>query len=183
MKKIIIVINIIFLNCILCTAQEIAPAPADKAVVYFLKGCDGTYFDSTKLIGIFRGSQYFRYECEPGSHLFWAQLPQIFLEHPPRDFIEANIEAGKIYFIEADSHWKVSTIGIELNPLDPKDEKNKNRIFKLLTKKQAEALTKEKMENFSERLQGSIKKGIAEYKDKKQAGKIFKRLEKTMYYE
>lgn len=183
MKKIIIVINVIFLNCILCTAQEIAPALADKAVVYFLKGCDGIYFDSTKLIGIFRGFQYFRYECEPGSHLFWVQLQINFWENPHRDFIEANIEAGKIYFIEADSRWKVSTIGIELNPLNPKEEKSRNRIINLLTKKQAKALTAEKMENFSERLQGSIKKGIAEYKDKKQTGKIFKRLEKTMYYE
>ena len=70
MNKAIIVLNIIFLNSLFCIGQNIVPAPADKAVIYFVRTeifvTNFSYFDSVKLIGRFNGPKYIRYECDPG---------------------------------------------------------------------------------------------------------------------
>src|SRR5688500_8701014 len=86
------------LYSVCAVAQIIDPAPADKAVIYFVRpsflgfAINFSYFDSTRLIGKFKGPAYIRYTCDPGSHLFWARSEN-------RDFVEAEVEAGKIYFI------------------------------------------------------------------------------------
>lgn len=93
-------LSILLLAPVFIHAQGIQPPPPDKAVVYFVRSSSAgfainfSYFDSTRLIGIFAGKGYFRYECEPGFHLFWARSEN-------KDFVEAEVEAGKIYLIEA----------------------------------------------------------------------------------
>src|SRR5687768_7278818 len=99
MKKQIFLVVLFLLITISLIAQNIEPAPPDKAVIYFTRtgslglAINFSYFDSTKLVGVFNGPKYIRYECEPGTHLFWARSEN-------RSFIEGEVEAGKIYFIE-----------------------------------------------------------------------------------
>src|SRR5262245_4332351 len=114
------------LVCVLVSAttfaQGITPAPDDKAVVYFVRtsslgfAINFSYFDSTKLIGRFNGPKYIRYECAPGAHLFWGRSEN-------RDFVEAEVEAGKIYFIEAIPKMGAMKAAIQLEPVDPNDPK------------------------------------------------------------
>ncbi|MEI6682881.1 MAG: hypothetical protein WCO44_09655 [Bacteroidota bacterium] len=115
-------------------SQEIPPAPSNKAVVYFVRpsstgfAINFSYFDSTKLIGIFAGKGYFRYECEPGTHLFWARSEN-------KDFVESHVEAGKIYFLEAVVQMGWVKAQVALEPVDPNNAKKMKGILKVLAKK------------------------------------------------
>src|SRR5688572_28868858 len=114
-----IIVSFCFYNA---TGQTLEPAPLNKAVVYFVRptsigfAINFSYFDSTQLIGKFNGPAYIRYECEPGKHLFWACSEN-------RDFVEAEVEAGKIYFIEAAVMMGAVKAAVDLKPLDFKNAK------------------------------------------------------------
>lgn len=92
------------LTCMACgpglmtQAQTIKTAPADKALVTFVRvrsyggGSNFVVWDSKELVGSLVGGQYIQREVAPGEHLFivhaqnWA-------------FIKANVEAGKKYYV------------------------------------------------------------------------------------
>jgi len=165
----------------ICIAQEITPAPEDKAVVYFVRttsmgfAINFSYFDSTRLIGKFNGPKYIRYECEPGPHLFWARSEN-------RDFIEAEVEAGKIYFIEANVKMGAVKAGVQLLPISPTDPKKIAKIMKLIKKQESESFTMEEIANETQKLGDVIQRGLEKYNEEKAKGKTNVRLEKTMHY-
>lgn len=179
MKISIFAIVLVFLNSLICVCQDIKPAPDDKAVVYFARPSslglviNFSYFDSTRLIGKFNGSKYIRYECKPGVHLFWARSEN-------RDFVEADVEAGKIYFILAIPKMGVGKAGVRLVPVDPVDLKKMKKIFRLLNKKPSELFTEEELKIDTK--EEVIARGLEKYKELKARGEIILRLEKTMFY-
>lgn len=184
MKKHLALIAFIFVSTFSLSqspAPEIPPTPADKAVVYFVRpsamgfAINFTYFDSLQVIGRFNGPKYIRYECEPGKHLFWARSEN-------KDFVEADIEAGKIYFIEALVKMGAIKAGVELSPVDPKDTKKMERILKLMSKKPSESFTKEQLETETKSFDDVIAKGFVKYNEDKKTGKGIKILDKTMFY-
>src|SRR6478609_10901232 len=140
MKKLFFVFT--FLISTLSFGQTIPPAPADKAVVYFTRtsslgfAINFIYFDSLQAIGRFTGPKYMRYECEPGTHLFWVRSEN-------KDFVEAEVEAGKTYFIEAIPKMGALKAAVELLPVNPADIKHMSKILALLKKKPAESFTNE----------------------------------------
>lgn len=134
-----------------------------------------SYFDSTQLIGKFNGPAYIRYTCEPGTHLFWARSEN-------KDFVEADLEAGKIYFIEAVVNMGGLKAAVKLEPVDPKDEKTMQKVLKLLGKKTSESFTAEELKAEEEKMKDIIAKGLAKYNEEKQKGKPVAKLEKTMSY-
>jgi len=181
MKKIILAISVYLFNTVAILAQEIAPAPNDKAVVYFVRvsslgfAINFSYFDSARLIGKFNGPKYIRYECEPGSHLFWARSEN-------RDFMEAEVEAVKIYFVEAVPQLGGLKAGVQLLPVDPADEKRMRKIMKLLNKKSSESFTGEELAQETKEMEDIIARGLEKYKEEKEKGKKTERLEKSMDY-
>lgn len=181
MKNSIIVTALILVNSVTCFCQGVLPAPDNKSVVYFVRKAgtgeliNFSYFDSAKLIGKFNGPKYIRYECEPGTHLFWARSEN-------KDFIEAEVEAGKIYFIEAIPKMGVIKAQVKLSPVDPKDLKRMKKILKFVNENRSESFTVEELENDARNLKDVIEKGLANYKEEKAAGKKYEHLEKTMYY-
>lgn len=161
--------------------QGIKPAPKNKAVVYFVRPSsyglliNFSYFDSTKFIGKFKGPNYIRYECEPGIHLFWARSEN-------KDFIEADVEEGKIYFIEAIPITGAIKAGVQLVPINPRDPKVMKQVMNLVNKKPSESFTVEYLESETKNLQDLIVRGIDLYKKEKSEGEVFSRLDRTMYY-
>ena len=179
MKNLLILIFLF--GGIISKAQTIEPAPTDKAVVYFVRTAtmgsliNFTYFDSAKYIGKFNGPKYTRYVCEPGKHLFWARSEN-------RDFVEADVEAGKIYFIEAGVKMGAMKAAVELIPVDPKDEKRMAKIFKLMNKKSAESFSEADLSEGAKETKDIMDKGLAKYNEEKAKAKENARLEKTMAY-
>jgi hypothetical protein len=181
MRKLFILFIFTISNFGICFGQDIPSAPEGKAVVYFVRtsslgfAINFTYIDSATLIGRFNGPKYIRYECEPGTHLFWARSEN-------RDFIEAEVETGKIYFIEATPKMGALKAGVSLTPIDPADKKTMDKVFKLMNKKSSESFTKEELEADAKELEEVIAKGLEKYSEEKAQGKVNIRLEKTMNY-
>ena len=181
MKNSIIVTALFLFNVLYCVGQDLKPAPGDKAVVYFVRpssmgfAINFSYFDDSKLIGRFKGAKYIRYECEPGVHLFWARSEN-------KDFVEAEVEAGKIYFIEAKPKMGFGKAGVELFPLDTKNSKKMGKIFKLLNKKPSESFTEEELKEDADDLEKVVERGLEKYKEEKASGKVFAQLKKSMFY-
>lgn len=179
-KKYLLIISFVFIT-LSVVGQNLKSAPEDKAVVYFVRtsslgfAINFSYFDSTKLIGVFSGPKYIRYECEPGRHLFWARSEN-------RDFVEAEVEAGKIYFIEAIVKMGGIKAAVELRPVDPNDKKRMDKIFKLLNKKPSVSFTENQLKSETERLQDAIDRGMKKYIEEKSKGKINSQLMKSMYF-
>ncbi len=181
MKKIQLLTAMLLLISLSSIGQGITPAPQDKAVIYFVRDTDYgfainfSYFDSDKLFGLFAGKGYIRYECSPGTHLFWARSEN-------RDFIEAEVEAGKIYFIQAVVQMGMIKAGVRLQPMDPNNIKKMKGILKVINKKPPESMTEDELQIISADFQDVIDRGLRKYKEEKEKGNSFERLEKTMFY-
>lgn len=162
-------------------AQQIPDAPADKAVVYFVRpsslgfAINFSYFDSTKLIGRFNGPKYIRYECEPGYHLFWVRSEN-------RDFVEAELEAGRIYFIEAIVKMGAIKAAVEFQPLLPGDTKRMIAVRRLMSKKSGESFSTEQLNYEAATLKDVVDRAMEKYRKDKQDGKQFPHLKKEMYH-
>lgn len=163
-------------------AQTIESAPADKAVVYFVRpsslgfAINFSYFDSAQLIGKFNGPAYIRYVCNPGKHVFWARSEN-------RDFVEAEVQAGKIYFIEAIVNMGAIKAAVNLDPIDPSDEKRMKKVFKLLAKNLSESFSEAELQAEQEKMQDVIERGLEKYNGDKQKGKTWPTMEPEMYYQ
>jgi hypothetical protein len=177
MKRRILGALLLIMSSFFCAGQEIKPAPEDKAVVYFARvssmgfAVKFTYFDSATVIGGFNGPKYLRYECAPGKHLFWARSEN-------RDFVEAEVEAGKIYFIEAAPQMGGIKAGVSLQPLDSTDEKTLNKISKLIKKKDSESFTPEELEKETVNFKEVIERGLEKYNQEKGNAKKYNALKR-----
>ncbi|KXX71152.1 hypothetical protein [Flammeovirga sp. SJP92] len=144
--------------------QSIAPAPTDKAVVYFVRSSslgfaiNFTYFDSTKVIGRFNGPNFLRYECDPGEHLFWARAEN-------KDYVKADLEAGKIYVIDVIPEMGAIKAGLQLQPINSPNYKMK-KTQKLLTKGTSESFTEAELAELQQQMEEVVIKGLEKYNKK-----------------
>jgi hypothetical protein len=163
------------------SCQAITPAPSDKSVVYFVRpsgfgaAINFSYFDSTKLIGRFNGEKYIRYECSPGKHLLWARSEN-------RDFMEADLEPERIYFIKANVSMGFAKAQVYLEQIDPNDPKKMKNILKLITKRSSQQFTETKLLQDTKDLQNAIERGMVEYAKEKSSGANIPHLDQSLYY-
>lgn len=182
MKKIMITLAFLCSALLMSHAQGITPPAEGKAVVYFARIAavgaliNFSFFDKDKFLGKFNGNNYLRYECEPGEHLFWATSEN-------RDFITAELEAGKIYFLESVPRMGAMKAAVQLVPVDPKDAKKIGKIAKLVNKKAPKSLSEADLQAANNDLKEKIAGGLAKYKEEVAQGRKADRLEKTMFYE
>ena len=160
---------------------EIEPPSEGKAVVYFMRisslgfAINFSYFHNDKFIGKFNGPKYMRYECEPGEQLFWGWSEN-------RDFVLADLDTGKVYFIEAVPQMGGLKAQVQLIPLDPKDTKRMDKVFKLMAKKPSEVFTEAELEAENLKLKEDITKGMEKYQEHTAKGKVT-RMNKEMHYQ
>lgn len=105
-----------------------------------------------------------RYECAPGEHLFWAYSEN-------KDFITAELEAGKIYFVEAvpSSGWGQAVV--YLVPIDPKGSERVGKIEMVVNKRTPQSLSEAEVEKISKKLQRIIPKALERHKEDVEKGK------------
>jgi hypothetical protein len=164
------------------TGNEIAPPAEGKAVVYFARTAsigiliNFSYFDKDKFIGKFHGHGYIRYECEPGEHVFWAKSEN-------SDFITADLEAGKIYFVEALPKMGGLKARVRLMPVNPaQDVKMVKVIESMVSKKDGETYTADYLQTENEKWKDDIQKGMERYQDMVTKQEKIERLSKEMFY-
>ena len=180
MRTIIVCFLFILISAPL-TGQVIQEAPADKAVVYFVRTVEGFgMFASTYVlcendpIGMLTYRTFIRYECEPGKQVFWVvrgNLSEITFTYY-KQFIEAELLAGKIYLIEV----RVQFEGISMEPVDPiADFDRMDRIKSVLNSKSSLKANKilKKKDYYKKRIHESFaKQGMEKYPKFVEKGKV-----------
>ena len=123
MKKIILLIVVLFSTA--SYSQELNKPSEGKALVYFTRVSSTgflinfKYFDNEKYLGKFNYGKYLAYECEPGKHLFWAKSENV-------DYLEAELEAGKVYIIDSEPQMGAIKAAVKLVPFDNNKDNYKN---------------------------------------------------------
>lgn len=179
--RILSILSFVVLTLVSISAQNIEPAPSDKSVVYFMRPSgtgaliNFTFFDRDQPIARFNGVKYVRYECEPGEHLFWARSEN-------KSFVEANLEAGKIYLIEAYPTMGAVKAGVKLIPVDKRITKLK-KFQKLATKKAPESADKYHVNVLEYEMEEVIKRGLDRYDELKKKNKPITQLPASMTIE
>lgn len=118
-------------------AKGFIPPAEGNAVVYFTRvssygsAASFEFFHGEEFIGIFKGKNYMRYEVEAGEHLFWVSSEN-------KQFVKANLEAGKTYIILVNvkmGAWKAQAALEPQNVTDPEQEKELQRAIELVNSK------------------------------------------------
>ena len=127
-----VVLLLFILTIVTGQAQDFKAPAKGNAAIYFIRTTAGVlsmadfyFFDNDKLIGTSNGEKYLRYECAPGEHLFWARSEN-------RDFITADLMAGKVYLIDAVPVMGVIADGVSLKFVDMSDNVYRQRIKRFL---------------------------------------------------
>jgi hypothetical protein len=173
MKKIFLLFTILFST--LSFGQDYKKPSEGKALVYFTRvgfvggAINFKYFDGEKYLGKFNTGNYLAYECEPGKHLFWANSENF-------DFLEADIEAGKVYIVQSLVKAGGFKAAVNLVPLSKNDEdylKTKEKLVKLISNKDKEYKLEVGKELNPTELKELNSKSVEKYNEKKQqAGKV-----------
>ena len=141
--------------------QGFTPPSKGKSVVYFVRvaayqySVPFTFFDGKSLIADFPSRYYFRYECEPGTHLFWASCEN-------KEFLHADLKPNETYIVLAEALHGEGLPRVSLIPVNTKHKdfhKAKHIIFHKAPIEENEQTIKEE----NERMRGFIEKSVSEY--------------------
>lgn len=134
MKKSIFLFLFVLLSIICGNGQSLKVPSEGKALVYITRSSSFAagslrfrVFDNETFLGALPPSAYFLYECDPGQHLFWAASEN-------RDYVEATLEANKVYVIDLRAKMGLVTAAVGVEPYSPDDETHVKRLKKVLTK-------------------------------------------------
>lgn len=156
-------------------SQEIKKPAEGKALIYFTRtgfmggAINFKYFDGEKYLGKFNTGNYLAYECEPGKHLFWAKSENF-------DFLEADVEAGKVYIVQSLVKMGAMKAGVDLVPLTKTNEdyqKTREKLVKLIGNPGKEYKLEAGKELDAAELKEINEKSVEKYNEKKkEAGEV-----------
>ncbi len=117
--------------------------------------------DEGKLLGFTETDRYFEYRCPPGRHLFvtWGE---------GEAFIEADLEAGRTYFIRAYSKFGVLSARPGFAPVGEASE-DWDKLEEILSKLQCRELDPFKAVEYGARKEEHLRKTMASYEEGKKA--------------
>jgi hypothetical protein len=154
---------IIFLVGItIAEGQGFTPPAPGKAVVYFTRvtGYGGAvsfeYFHQDKYIGIFKGKNYMRYECDPGKNLFWASSEN-------KEFLTADLKEGETYIVMVNIEMGAWKARVGLAPLNIKDTELFERAKELILKEAPVVTSEKKIQTMNIELADFIKEKLTMY--------------------
>lgn len=97
-----------------------APVASDKALVYFIRpekagwGNNASVFDGVQLIGVVPYGTKLPFQAEPGEHTF-------MVIGESADFIQANLLAGKTYYVEVTPRMGWGATRFSLDPVSQRE--------------------------------------------------------------
>lgn len=137
-----------------------------NAAIYFVRtsslafAVNFSFFHERKYIGDFGGRNYLRYECAPGTHLFWASAENC-------DFIHAEVKAGGTYVVVVDVDLGDSVAHVRFKPITV-TSREFERVKKLVDRKKPVHFTAGKLKEEQSRKQRLIDRtmGLSERQTK-----------------
>jgi len=188
--------NNILLLLLLCAgtlfAQEQEPVelqtPSEnKSLVYFARRSavgpliKFRIYDGDTYLGKLSANRYITYECDPGLHVFVAKSEN-------SSFVEAELEAGKVYVLDVVGKMGIAYARVDMVPLEKSNkryEKEKVRFIKFVGKKKGELLSSgiDRDSEDAEADHPQDGKNMTRYNEMKGKGKKIKALTADMYFE
>ena len=146
------------------TNQPVVKPSEGKALVYITRSngammVNFRVYDKDLFIGALEYGNYFLYECEPGQHLFWAASEN-------RDFVEANLEANKVYVIDLEARMGAFIAAVAVVPQNPKEKRHRKMFYR--TVKKETSVVKFQSKLTSQDKESNIIAALDKYKDLKQ---------------
>ena len=147
------------------TSAQALESPTDgKAIVYLTRmysiGLTTKFkiFHNDRFIGKLGTTQFFRIECEPGEHLFWAKSENYA-------FTQATLEEGGIYVLDAVPTLGGLKVQVDLKPIAPEDVTKEidRRIANLLNNREPIQLTEAELEEMNDRYSKQITTGLRKF--------------------
>lgn len=184
MRKILIT-SILILSSITTSQSQIQKEniifpEKGKSVIYFLRTTalgafmNFRYFDNDKYLGRFNGTNYLRYECNPGEKIFWIKAENI-------DVLEANLEADKVYLVETNATVGAFSAAAKFKLVNYSKKGQVKRINNLLEKKEGKTFSEELLKTQLGKMKSAFTKGMKKVQKKIKKGKT-KKLTSDMNY-
>lgn len=179
MKKVLLIVVVLFATAMY--SQDLKKPSEGKSLVYFVRSSsvgfliNFKYFDGEQYLGKFNYGKYLVYECEPGKHLFWSKSEN-------SDYLEAELEAGKVYIIDSEPQMGAIKAAVKLVPFDnnqnnykniKKYEKKKESILESISKSKEYTITTEELDESKKDLEDLVKRSIEKYTKRKTKGDVF----------
>lgn len=164
-------------------AVELVKPAAGKSIVYFTRTSSAgllinfSFYDGEEFIGKLKPGKFIAYECDPGEHIFIGKSENT-------DYVEANLEANRVYIIDSEGKMGALKVRIKLVPLDKKDkkyEKKKKNILKLISKNKGEIVSIEKDDDDLDDSDETPSKTLKKFYEKKQKNKKITQLTSDMF--
>lgn len=130
-------------------------------------------YDNKQLIGRLDTNSYFRYECKAGNHLFWSR-------GKTNDFVEAELAAGKIYFI--DVLGQTTENSPDIRPVFTDNEIKIEGILNFIASQPERVITQGDIKRYQIKMEKKIEKELYRYSEDKRKGKYRNKLTRDMYY-
>lgn len=153
MKTIKFLMLIFFSSFLLTTAQAQGfKTPAEgNAAIYFVRVSSWgsltsfEYFRNEEFIGVFKGKNYMRFEYPAGKQLFWASSED-------KEFLECDLQAGKIYVVLVNIEMGAWKARIGLEPVTSTTHKAFDRIINLVNEKNPVVTSQAKIDKTKRKL-------------------------------
>ncbi len=159
-------------------SQGFTPPAPGKAVIYFCRvsnygGVSSfEFFHQDKYIGVFKGKNYFRYECDPGSQLLWASTEN-------KEFITTDLKEGGTYIVIVDIAMGAWKARVGLSPIYANDERF-IRAKELIQKEPPVVTPQKKIDEMNVKLAAFIAEQLQKYNDIWKVEKNFKHISADM---
>jgi hypothetical protein len=159
-------------------SQGFQPPAPGKAVVYFARvtkygyAVSFEFFHQDKYIGVFKGKNYLRYECDPGQQLLWASSEN-------KEFITCDLKAGGSYVVIVDMVMGAWKGRVGFNPITADDERF-IRAKELIDEQAPVVTPQKKIDEMNKKLATFIPEQLQKYNDIWKNEKNFKHISPDM---
>ncbi|NOU45992.1 MAG: hypothetical protein HOO86_02910 [Bacteroidales bacterium] len=159
--------------------QGFTPPAPGKAVVYFVRvsSYGGVvsfeFFHQDKYIGIFKGRNYMRYECDPGQNLFWASSEN-------KEFITADLKEGGTYLVVVNIEMGAWKARVGLAPVTIQETELFERAKELILEKAPVVTPEDKIQSMNVKLADFIPEKLDQYETEWKSTKFFEHISADM---
>jgi hypothetical protein len=165
MKTNAFLICVLLLLCVQYSvfSQGFQTPSSGKCVVYFIRpeffdrAVKFEYYDNDRYIGGWSGINYMRYECDPGTHLFWATSEN-------KEFMPSELKAGGVYMVNVFAVYGFGKAHVQLSPLPPNNSALLNQNKNFIKSKASVYESPDKIEKINAKKRKFIEEMLNKYK-------------------
>ena len=131
------------------------------------------FFNNDKYIGVFKGKNYMRYECDPGEQLIWASSEN-------KEFVTCDLQAGGTYILQVDVIMGAMKARVGFTTFGASDNERFQRAKDLIMKEPPVEISQDKIDDMNKKLDKFINEQLQKYNDVWKSEKNFKHISADM---